>query len=504
MKILFAVVCMVAVVICGCMYSVSPEKGADDRQIISYTCFSSGSNGNAFPIFFRSGDLSGVDSRVSHQEFTATSAGNDYTVYQKGNICFAEVPASSGGVTAISIKGFDQELAVEESAGIRTHTIASTVWPDSLLELNDCVVFVTSNCTVSSSDHLRIGRNTAIVISPLCTIVIDGDITSEGSAQEPVIFRCISSDRPWGGLVINNGTGSFVHTAFYGGGGNISGAYVQGHSGSQAALHVIRGEVTIASCYFLFNAGKGVTSDHATVVISNSIFAFCDMGCEFGFSYVTIDSCFFGFLPNASHEFVDDDNDALYFYENLSADDDTLFSRVTNSTFYLGRDDAIDHNGAFLSVEKCWIEDFEHEGLAGSSRNIASIYDTYIFKCEQGVESGYGSPTVNVNHCLIRDCYNGLRFGDSYYTGCEGTLNVQNTVSTRNVRNLFNLDLKSGSSIDSAVEIASSVVTVDYDICCGTNYYGEVAIDSHLLLVEASAGGLSGTDGFPVGLVTGW
>jgi hypothetical protein len=330
--------------------------------------------------------------------------------------------------------------------------------------------------------------------------LVAGSIQVAGSAEQPVIFRSIDWQHPWAGVVITNAaaTCTLSHAFFVNGGGVQDGAYQVGHSHSQAALHAVASAVFIDNCYFLFNQGKGITGLSSTITMTNCIIAFCDMGGEFGSSRIAIDSSLICFLPNQLDKVLDDDNDALYLSGSAGDVQDSVYSTIRNTTFYLGDDDAIDHNGAFLNIDNCWIEGFAHEGLAASFTNLVRIQDSYVVACQQGIEAGYGAPQVIVDHCLIEECTNGLRFGDWYDWGCDGYLVVTNTISHKNKRAVYNLDIKSGSAKPSAVSITHSILDTDDSSYGTTNHYTSAALNSQHMLIASQ----TGNDGRNIGLWT--
>ena len=69
-----------------------------------------------------------------------------------------------------------------------------------------------------------------------------------------------------------------------------------------------------------------------------------------------------------------------------------------------------------------------------------------------------GQPAVVVEHCLVTGNETGLRYGDSYDWGAEGTLTVKHTVAVGNLQNVRNLKRSTGGPDWDAVSITCSMV----------------------------------------------
>ena len=129
------------------------------------------------------------------------------------------------------------------------------------------------------------------------------------------------------------------------------------------------------------------------------------------------------------------------------------------------------------------------------------IVNTVVRNCEQGVEAGYGSPGVRVDHCVIVDNDVGLRFGDNYDWGCTGQMVVTNTIAYQNSDNIYNFDLLTQAPVDSGIIIRSSLTNdPDYDGCPGC-ITGVPLFDGDYHLLPGSPGKNAGDDGEDMGLV---
>jgi hypothetical protein len=177
-----------------------------------------------------------------------------------------------------------------------------------------------------------------------------------------------------------------------------------------------------------------------------------------------------------------------------------VLSTITDTTFAVGEDDAIDHNGAEVRVERVWIESFFHEGIAASKGHRIRILDTVVKGCDQGIESGYGSPEVVVERCLVTGNRLGLRWGDSYDWGSEGTLTVTSSIVAGNVDGAYlGQDAKFGEPPPGAVDIGCSVLDDPVFDGLSGNVAGTPAWTADGCLDEGSLGADVACDGGPVG-----
>lgn len=215
-------------------------------------------------------------------------------------------------------------------------------------------------------------------------------------------------------MICSTGTANLHFGLFNSGGNDASLAY--GHSGSQATIKSDGGNVRLNNCFIFDCQGKGIGAQNGFLEFVDGGISRCDMGGEFAGSRGIILGSHILDIPNNDGIFQDDDNDAFYF----SGVNDT--SVVDSCVFMQGKDDAMDHNGAILGVKNCWIEGFENEGIAASNQNSVTVFNLLFKHCKLGIETGYSSPSVTVNHCVLVENEYGLRFGDWYDWGCSGSI----------------------------------------------------------------------------------
>jgi hypothetical protein len=192
--------------------------------------------------------------------------------------------------------------------------------------------------------------------------------------------------------------------------------------------------------------------------ISESYLTRSDTGGEFVQSVVEVKQVYVVDIPDSDHLTNDDDNDGFYFSGVHSSGETSI---IDSCVFITGEDDGIDHNGAIPEIRNCRIEDFYHEGIAASNANSVLVFNSLIKNCEQGIEAGYGNPSVSIEHCVIIDNDTGVRFGDSYDWGCSGNITLTNSIVYNNGDNIRNYDLATSGAILGAITASYSMINDD-------------------------------------------
>ncbi len=402
---------------------------------------------------------------------------------------------SSSDDFEISINGLAKSISVRQSWPIKVYEgeiSESELWDDSFIR------HVRNDLLIGHGATIEIEAGCIILVDENINIEVQGQLVVHGTAESPVLFTNESSDAAWGGIRLDNpvSKSTFSHTIFTGGGGNKDFAF--GHSDSQPVLFSHESDVEIDNCYFIYNVGKGIGSVRSMVLITNSVFNRCDMGAEFHWCSVEIDHSHFSEM-SGKDGVPDDDNDCLYFYHYLTTLPN-LTSKVSNSVFCLGDDDAIDHNEAKLIVENCFINGFKNEGIAASAGNFVNVINCLIMNCGQGIEAGYGEPEVWVDHCVVLNCDIGIRFGDSYNWGSSGQMCINNSILYNNVDNVWNFDLLTQDSVANAIMVSYSI-TNDEHYDQYPNCFSAVPIFlPDFYLNTESPGVHQGSDGCDIGL----
>ena len=368
---------------------------------------------------------------------------------------------------------------------------------DDLFWDSASVIRITADVSVPAGSKLVIAPGTRIELDHLVNITVEGEIEAAGNIEAPIYITSGNESQPWGEIDHQNSFGDYKYTFLINGGGDPNRSF--GHSDSQPVIAGDNCSLTLDHVYIIDNPGKAFGLSGSEIQIEHSLVSRCDTGGEFAFTLVNISDSYFIDMPNGDDIEADDDNDGMYLLAPWSGGADT--SLIENCVFVSGKDDAIDHNMANVLVSGCVIEDFDNEGVACSNDNFIEIYNTLVLGCEQGIEAGYGEPTVKVNHCTLLNNETGLRFGDWYNWGCFGNMTVKNTISHNNIlHNVWNYDVQSNGPKAGAITILYSLVNeAEYDTCNGC-VTGSPAFTADFLLQPESPGSGSADDGLDMGI----
>lgn len=393
----------------------------------------------------------------------------------------------------ISIEGFSGEKFIQLDEQVPIKEIGGELSTSDTWE-NDTIYHIVDNLIIPENVSLQIEAGSQIFLGEKVNITILGHLEINAVNDSLVLFGSIDGSKPWGGLYLSNvaDTISFNHCIFNNGGDNED--FIFGHSESQPIVFFENSVALLTNCYFIDNPGKAIGGLNSIIKIDQCLTSRCDTGGEYHHCLVNISDSWYTEIPGEEYSPDIDDNDALYFYEVYP--DLQEPTTIKNCFFVNGMDDGIDHNGAIISIENCWIENFVHEGIAASNYNELIVYNTLIKNCEQGIEAGYGSPFLKVDHCVFVENVVGIRFGDSYNWGCEGQMEITNSITFNNDDNIKNYDLLTQGPVEGAINISYSLTNdIDYNNYPGC-LEGAPDFDNNYFLLPGSIGiGLANDNG---------
>lgn len=324
-------------------------------------------------------------------------------------------------------------------------------------------VRVIGDLTVPAGATLRIEAGTRVRFDSRAAIVVLGALEVAGSRERPVIFTAepLGEATPpaWGGLIFRPGSQGALQGAWFNlGGGDVTREF--GHSRSQAVIAAEGAQVSLRDSGLVDNVGKAFGMLDTVFDVDDVLVSRCDTGGQLNRTALTMRGSHVLEIPDADGRFEDDDNDGIYLAQVfLDARGEPVESLIVDTVFAVGEDDAIDHNGALVRIERAWIEGFRHEGLAASNKNRAVIVDSVVRGCEHGIEAGYGAPEVIVERCFVTDNEHGLHVGDSYDWVTDARMRVTNTVSVGNRQsNARNFVLSLMAPLPGGLEVRCSMV----------------------------------------------
>jgi hypothetical protein len=376
-----------------------------------------------------------------------------------------------------TIGGVSTNKAIELQSGTVWSNVSgtlsgTTVWPAQSR------IRVTGHLAVPAGSSLTIGAGTIVLLNAGINITNNGAIAINGTVDEPVVFTPHSRTQPWGGFFMRTSSGSLnaVGTIFVASGADPNGG--AGHRPEQC-LFLVDNAPTLsftdsAAIYLAGQMGHAYGGGNFT--FTRFLLQRATTGGEYtGASFTVNDSAFIEF-PDDTANFVDGDNDALYFVSGSHF--------FTNTLFGWTKDDGIDSGGSGygpLTYESCWFEGTFHEGNSLSGYKNTFARNTVYLNCGQGIEDGYDSPTGRLDHCLFIANQAGLRHGDNYssMSGYRGRLTATNCISIYNHRDIFgfNWDSEGGWTNNYGQILATNNYLTRFDRFFPTNNVWNPAAD---------------------------
>lgn len=464
---------------------------AQNFRVIAPTTFVTG---KSFPFAVENYDQNGINSNYTVAIAASGSGGavpENLIKVRKGR-AMNTITTDGGNTLSLSAAPI-QVSAVPNSAIVQIHSgelASDETWTENSIHR------ISSDLTIPNGVNLTIEAGCWILLDSAVNIVVDGSLSASGTENNAVAFSA-NGNHAWGGMTFTNGTGNFEFCLFHLAGADFSNTF--GHSNSQPVIRSNGGQVNLNRCFIFDCVGKALGADNGRLNFTNGGISRCDTGGEFAASYVSVKSSHIMEIPDDDGVLEDDDNDGFYFYGANATQEPSV---VDSCFFLIGEDDGIDHNGAILEVKNCWIEGFSNEGIAASSENSVYAYNTVFKDNEQGVEAGYGTPTVTVDHCVFVGNEYGLRFGDWYDWGCNGTITCTNSIMFDNDDNVHNFDYATNAAMPGAIDLTYSIPTdSEYDSNTG-NITGTPVFDANYLLQPGSPGIGGANDGSNMGLVS--
>lgn len=365
---------------------------------------------------------------------------------------------------------------------------------------------ITSDLTIPAGCTLNVKAGTWIIVKKYVNFYIQGRLTVEGTADDPVVITSENMAQPWGGMEFANTKTDFRYCIVINGGGDASKGHPTNEDWHTGHQHIFFGkndsEFNFDQCFFLNSQGKVFGAQDSKVTVTNSVSSFVWLGGEFHRVLLNYKKSHLMNMPNDDNIFTEDiDTDGFHIdYVNPKYPE---YSVIDSCYFITGKDDAIDHHFSRLKISNCWLEGFVHEGVAASGGDTVKIFNTVALNNDQGFEAGWTEngvskgPYVFIDHCAAVNNNVGLRIGDSYNWTYKDYMNVTNSVVYGNKDNIWNYLNSTKAPLAGALDITYSMINdSDYDNSpfCIT---GVPQFDGNYYLMPGSPGtgkGMNGTD----------
>jgi hypothetical protein len=422
--------------------------------------------GYPIPMIFRLRDSSSKDSLRLNG--TVGIEGAEIRVLRGFGSGFLAAPAAAGMVNLTpDLQGLGSPRAVQIEPATTWTTVAadittSTDWGENAR------IHLTSSFTIVDGVSLTIGAGSIVQLAAGVDIELDGKLLVNGTASDPVLFTNVPGENPWGGFFLR-GVNSELDASgaiFTGSGANPSwfnGSGFSAHRKEQATFLFDTGTAgSFVDCFFIDLPGQALHGRNATIDLTDCLIQRLPTVGQFNGGAVTVTRSALIEFPFNDDIFNDDDNDGIYFTAGSHRLIDTLIGWA--------KDDGVDAGSGSsgdVTVTGCWFEACFHEAMAwsGEGRTII-VSDTVAMNSGQGIEAGWsgsasnGSPVVNVTDSLCIGNHIGLRFGDNYNWDYDGQLNVSNSLSLHNDRNVWGFEWDSWNYRSDKMDIQNNKLSV--------------------------------------------
>ncbi len=250
------------------------------------------------------------------------------------------------------------------------------------------VIFVTNDVVVLDGHVLSILPNTLVMLNGVTSgnsgndLLVNGNVQSLGTEEQPVTITCAQADRRWGQIRHNNSQDSAYHHTTITMAGRAPG---EGHTGQAPVIRPTNSRILFDGCSITDAAtpagtpGKIMQSSGSDIVMTNCLLSRARMGPEIASTALQfLDSYIIDMRGN-------DDADGIYLHNQRAGQEIVMRGSVVAG----GDDDGIDTLGAVMTLEDCIVRDWNS-----------------VIEDAKGISVFNGA--THVRRCLIVDCTVGI------------------------------------------------------------------------------------------------
>ena len=425
--------------------------------------------GQYLPIVVRirdaNGEINPIEQTPMNIEFNGAHADTAIAIKRGAGTGFVQINTSSP--FSLSVQNAQVSAAKKqiEISSAPTISYSGTLATGELIWDNTADRLIEGDLTIPVGCHVTIHPGTWILVKKYINIYVRGELTVQGSAEDPVVITSEKWLEPWGGMEYDNAIALFEYCMILNGGGDLSKGYPTNEGWHTGHQHMFFGnnnsEFTFNQCFFLYSPGKVFGMQDGKVTVTNSVSSFVWHGGEFHRVLLRYTNSHLMNFPDDNNASYTQDIDTDGFHIDYVNPLYPQYSLIDSCYFITGKDDAIDHHNSRLKVSNCWLEDFIHEGVAASGGDTIMIFNTVALNNDQGFEAGNTNggvskgPCVFVDHCVaVGNRIAGLRVGDDYAATYKDFLKVTNTIVYNNRdHNIWNYLYSTHAPLAGALDI---------------------------------------------------
>lgn len=350
---------------------------------------------------------------------------------RRGRGSVSVIVTAAGAMTARAVAG---DLIGERKvmAAVRPkRMVAGMLDAKDLKWTNAEDIVMQGNVIVPEGTKLVIDAGTRILGNARANLEVLGSLDINGTAADPVLFTR-ATDAAWGGIR-STGKSELHHALVTHGGGDETRSF--GHKvaledpkmplPTQPLLLARVGDVVVDGGGFFDSRGKGPSGEmNASLTIRGALITRLSQGGETHDAQIIIEKSHIMEIPKTDGLVKSDDADGYHLGPPRKQNGMALASVFRDTVVAFTEDDGIDHNATDLTIERVWVENTYHEGIAISESGQVTVKDTVVTRSGQGIEVGWGKASVVAKNVVIAGCGVGLRVGDDYEMDVDGTLKV--------------------------------------------------------------------------------
>ncbi len=340
----------------------------------------------------------------------SASTPNKIEIYNGVGSGLVQVDTETDTLTFMIAVGSHQiETTIQNQMAIEPTAVSGEIATDTTWS---GIVEVASDVTVLSGVTLTIAPGTLVLVEGVETtveqsigthLIVDGTLSSNGTAEQPVTFTAADHTRPWGGINVSGGSVDLKHTNITFAGNSRRG----GHTMTGPAIRLTNdGSFSLTDGAISDIYGKTMQANTGQVNIERSLLTRSVMGPETQRTGVSItDTWIVDMDGRFRYDEIVDDNDGIYLHAAQ------LPIELRRSVVANVRDDGIDTAGATALFEDMIVRNIVDKGFSVSGGQVG-IEHSLIADVGIGVETKVNttaSPQTTINRTTIANAQFGVR-----------------------------------------------------------------------------------------------
>ena len=240
-------------------------------------------SGQYFPFVVRlrtaKGDINPIEQTPMNVLFNGAHA--DTVIAMKRGAGTGVVQMSSSSAFDLSVQNVNVPSVQKriEISSVPSISYSGPLPTGNIVWDNTAERLITADVTIPTGCHLTILQGTWIIIKKYVNFHVAGQLTVQGTADDPVVITSEKWSEPWGGMDFDNTTTTFEYCMVLNGGGDLSKGQPTPNEGWHTGhQHMFFGknnsEFTFNQCFFLYSPGKVFGMQDGKFTAANCVSSF--------------------------------------------------------------------------------------------------------------------------------------------------------------------------------------------------------------------------------------